>query len=239
MGNKVKLDISYALTPKHIVELVEPNRGVTVISPVGEIEKLLSQLSQQASTFGFTQSLASTTTGVVQNFQAFSDFAPGSVWKELGERISTSLCNGFEQLGHSKLFRTSLNLDDLTLQYYPPSKPKDDYALSPHRDQSGFINLVVVLLVYGPSTFFICKDREGTKPIEPLEIRANPGDLMVMRAGEFGDNLSRPCHFVGRVNDPKGRLTLALRQITDDRTRVQKLECFFGRKFGPGAKVPH
>jgi len=231
--------IDYSLTQAHLDELLMPNRGLTVISPTGSIQRVLSQFREEAKKFGFSESLAYTSTGVSQNFQAFSDFKADDEWISFGLHISESLRLGFERLGHSHLFKMPLALSDLTLQFYPQSKPDDQFALSAHRDQSGFINLVVVLLIEGPSTFFICRDRIGTTPIEPVEIEAVPGDLMVMRAGDFGDNLPRPCHFVGRVENPQGRLTLALRQISNDPARVKKLEHFFGRKFGSGSKMPH
>ncbi len=231
--NEYNATVTYKLNRQNVEELLQPERGVTVISPQGDITGLLATLCAHVPMSTFTDSLASTSTGVVQNFKAFGDFETNGMWRKLGGQISESLHKDFEHLGYKQLFKTPLSLDDLTLQYYPQSKPGEQYALSPHRDQSGFINLVVVLLVYGPSTFFICKDRDGTTPIDPLEIDSIPGDLVIMRAGSFGDgSLKRPCHFVGRVEDSKGRLTFALRQITDDKTRIQKLECFFGRKFG-------
>jgi len=237
--NKDTEIISYSVRPEHVTALTDPALGVAVITPVGCPSQLLQRLVSEAVSFNFSDSLAATTTGVIQNFKAYSDFGPASTWRQVGNQISQSLTKGFEHVGYSHLFSTPLSLDDLTLQYYPQSTPEDLYALSAHRDQSGFVNLVVVLLVSGPSSFFICKDRQGTTPIEPREIQARPGDLIVMRAGGFGGNLTRPCHYVGRVEDSKGRLTLALRQITDDATRVKKLECFFGRSYAPGSKVPH
>ncbi len=239
MDKNILGKVSYTLTAAHINELVRPECGAAVITPTGNIAELVAQLYKESREFKFTNSQAETTTGVVQNFSAFSNFKRRSIWKQLGSKISQSLRDGFEKLGQSSLFQKPLALDDLTLQYYPQSKPGDHYALSAHRDQSGFINLVVVLLIHGPSTFYICKDREGTTPIEPKEIPAVPGDLIVMRAGSFGDNLRRPCHYVGRIENPEGRLSFALRQLTDDKAKIQKLECFFGRKFGPGSKVPH
>lgn len=232
---KKKHDIDYVLTKGHLDELLIPDRGIAVISPIGNIQSFLSQLQKEAKGLGFSDSDASTSTGVNQNFQAFSDFERDSEWSAFSRQISESLRLGFEELGYSHLFKTSLNVSDLTLQYYPQSKTEDKYALSAHRDQSGFINLVAILLIHGPSAFFICKDREGTTPIDPVEIKAMPGDLIVMRGGNFGDNLSRPCHFVGRVEDPQGRLTLSLRQISNDPAQVEKLERFFGRKFGSGS----
>ncbi|MCF7865331.1 MAG: hypothetical protein K9M11_02390 [Candidatus Pacebacteria bacterium] len=224
--------LRFDLTASNVEELLNPNQGVTVIKPQGDIAKLLEELRKQAPTFNFVNSLAVTTTNVKQNFKAFGDFQDGDIWTQLGKVVSGTLRDGFEKLGYADVFQQPLALDDLTLQYYPQSKPEDLFALSPHRDQSGFINLVVVFLVYGPSAFFICKDREGTTPIEPQEIQSNPGDIVVMRAGGFNKDTSlRPCHFVGRVENSEGRLTLALRQITDDKTKLQKLECFFDQKF--------
>ena len=225
-------NVTYTLTKRNAEELLRPEYGVTVISPSGDITNLLQELVKEVPLLEFSPSLAHTTSGVNQNFNAFSDFESESIWTRLGKEISESLSKGFQNLGLSDVFKTPLKLDDLTLQYYPQSKPDEPYALSPHRDQSGFVNLVAVLLVYGPSTFFICKDRNGTTPIEPKEIHSKPGDLVILRAGQLVDeSLVRPCHFVGRVEDPKGRLTFALRQITDDKSKVKKLECFFGKDF--------
>ena len=230
--------VNFDLTHNHIADLLKPERGVAVITPSGDIKGLLQTLLDDTRQFDFTQSLQTTSTGVVQNFKAFGEFEPTSVWFKLTDQISKSLQEDFDRLGYAHLFQTPLDLHDPTLQFYPQSKPEDQFALSPHRDQSGFVNLVVVMLIKGPSSFFICKDRDGTTPIEPVAIEAKPGDITVMRAGNFGYRLAkkllRPCHFVSRIEDPQGRLSLAFRQLSSDKARVQKLECFFGKKFTQG-----
>lgn len=224
-------DVDYELEERNIKDLINPNKGVTTISPSGNIYKLLKTLKLDFSELIFVPSQKETNTGVIQNFSVFGNFDENSIWSKLGNKISNSLFHGFCKLNYPDLLARPLKFNELTLQHYPQSKSDDEYAISPHRDQSGFINLVVIMLVFGPSSFFICKDRKGTTTIDPEEIFAYPGDLIVMRGGLFGHHLTRPCHFVRRVDDTKGRLTLSLRQITDDQAVVKKMEGFFNRKF--------
>jgi hypothetical protein len=225
------MNTNYVPTIKHIKALTDLNCGAAVISPSEDPKELLTKLEKEIEKFDFVPSVATTRSGVIQKFEAFADFAPESIWAKIGQEISENLRSGFESLRYASLFATPLDVSDLTLQYYPQSKPEDSYALSAHRDQSGFLNLVVVLLVRGSSAFFICKDRVGTTPIEPVEIKANIGDLIILRAGGFGGGLPRPCHFVGRIENPEGRVSFALRQVTKDADQVKKLEIFFGKKF--------
>lgn len=229
--NTILNSVSYEFTEHNLSEILDPDRGVTVVSPSGNVQELLGELLADAEKFNYAPAQAITTSGVFQKFTAFSDFPQEGLWFELGKKVSESLRLGFGKLGRSDVFATPLDLTDLTLQYYPKSAPEEEYALSAHRDQSGFVNLVVVMLLKGPSAFSICKDRKGSVPIEPRAILAKPGDLNVMRAGAFAGGMTRPCHFVGRVDDECGRLSLAFRQISQDKNRIEKLESFFGRNY--------
>lgn len=214
------------LTTKHICDLLDPDLGATTARIEGPTNALLAELTTLSR--GLLYSPAKQlVTGVSQNFLRVDKFEHEDLWHKLANKIAAELSENFFLLNRQKLLSSKLHFDDLALQHYPQSGPDDVYGISPHRDQSGFVNLVVVLLIYGPASFYICKDKSGAGAVE---IKAKPGDLIIMRGGEFGKGIgefSRPCHFVGRVDDCRGRLSFGMRQVTQDPVGAERLRSIY------------
>ncbi len=212
----------------HIQDLLNPDLGATVATLNGHVDELIQKLSRLSRNLQFTPA-RTTATEVEQNFSSFGKFSPRSLWNHLAVRLAEKIEDKFGEnvIGWNKL-NGKLDFTDLALQYYPPSSADTNYGISPHRDHSGFINLVVVLLIQGPASFFICKDRSGK---DARELRASPGDLIIMRGGGFGgslsDTLPRPYHFIGRIDYSKGRLSFGMRQVTSDPVEATRLRAVF------------
>lgn len=220
-----------SLSVINYLQLEAEEQGVTIISPQGINEAFLRELREDAAKQTYHSAMAHTPTSVTQNFGSCGDFEEGSIWKELAFDISKQLGSEFDRAGKSNMFaERPLHFTDLALQKYPQSAPGEKFGISPHRDQSGFVNLVAVLLISGPSAFFICKDKTGAGA---SDVVASPGDLILMRGGGYGGNLPRPFHFIGKINDPYGRLSFGLRQVTSNAEEAAKIRDVFDPK-----KVP-
>src|SRR6185436_4505750 len=102
--------------------------------------------------------------------------------------------------------------NDFSLQKYPCSAPEQKYAISPHLDHKRCINLIVVYLLKGKAPFCVCRDRAGNGA---EEIKASPGDAILMRGSGFDGNLLRPFHYIGAVSEE--RLTFGMRQTIDQK----------------------
>ncbi len=212
---------------EHIQDLLNSDLGATVVTLNGHVDELIRKLSRLSRNLHFTPA-STTATQVEQNFSSCGKFSARSIWNHLAVRIAEKIEDKFGEnvIGWNKL-HGKLDFTDLAVQCYPPSPSGVDYGISPHRDHGGFINLVVVLLIQGPASFFICKDRSGK---DARELRASPGDLIIMRGGGFGNQsnpLPRPYHFIGRIDHPKGRLTFGMRQLTSDPVEAVRLRAVF------------
>ncbi|MES3004836.1 MAG: hypothetical protein V4690_01835 [Patescibacteria group bacterium] len=214
-----RLSLSFNAT--NLNDLLDPEVGATVVPICRGRRTILQKARSLTKDVDFRPVMSQTPTGVAQNFQTFSGFENGDYWTRLACYISNKLGDEFEKHNSGSLFFNSrLFFTDLSLQKYGQSKKSDEFGISPHRDQSAFVNLVVILLISGPSSFFICQDKQGN---ERREILAKPGDLILMRGGDFRCNLTRPYHFVGKVKDPNGRVSFSMRQVTDNPEEALKL----------------
>jgi hypothetical protein len=214
-----------SLSAVNYFQLAAEHQGATVIPVQGMTEAYLRELRSDAAKQEYHGAMTNTPTGVTQNFVSCSEFEDGSLWKELGFEISKQLGREYENSGQSQMFsERPLLFSDLALQKYVPSSEGSKYGISPHRDQSGFVNLVAVLLISGPSAFFICRDKGGGGA---ADVVARPGDLILMRGGGYGRDLPRPFHFVGKIDDPYGRLSFGMRQVTSNGEIAAKIRNVF------------
>lgn len=210
------------LTPQNLTDLLEPDCGVTTAVIPEMTPDFVAELCRQASKLVYTK--AQHTSKVKQNFTCCGKFERESIWTEMARQFTDGIQKSLVELESGHLFTEPLKFTDLALQEYSESMEECKYGISPHSDQSGFINLVVVLLLRGPAVFYICKDREG---FDAKEIQAEPGNLIIMRGGGFaGGTLSRPIHFVGPI-DKRGRLSFGLRQVTSDEDAAKRLREYF------------
>lgn len=167
----------------------------------------LATLVAEAAALEFRKREEVTDTNVTQDFAGVERFAPDSVWMSLAANtarlLNRALCR-WQVLG------TPLAFSDLSLQRYPVSQPGQAYAISPHLDHKCCVTLVAVYVLRGSAPFCICKDRAGS---DPVEVKALPGDLILMRGVGFEGRSWRPFHFVGPVTEE--RLTFGLRHTAD------------------------
>jgi len=100
-------------------------------------------------------------------------------------------------------FEGPLKFNDLMLQRYSVG----EVGITPHRDRTGYRNLVCLLVLEGEGRFYLCSDRQGR---DAREIPHQAGDLIVMRAPGFQGSAERPFHFVRDIRSP--RYVFGLRQ---------------------------
>jgi hypothetical protein len=140
-----------------------------------------------------------------QNFLGYDGIlGPTSLFSKLANRLEVELTR---ELGKHFALCTPIELNDFSLQRYPVI---NTYGISPHVDMKNCINVVLVLLLRGSAPFCICEDRSGKNPIE---IKAKPGDLIVMRNTGFMRSSFRPFHYVGPVTEE--RITCGFRQTVE------------------------
>lgn len=113
------------------------------------------------------------------------------LWDEL---LLEASCNPFEG---------RLLFNDLMLQRYSVG----EVGITPHRDRTGYRNLVCLFVLEGQGRFYVCNDRQGRGA---REIPHAPGDVLLMRAPGFQRSAERPFHFVRDIQSP--RYVFGLRQ---------------------------
>lgn len=100
-------------------------------------------------------------------------------------------------------FEGRLVFNDLMLQRYSVG----EVGITPHRDRTGYRNLVCLFILEGKGRFYVCEDRAGAGA---REIAHAPGDVLLMRAPGFQSSAERPFHFVRDIQSP--RYVFGLRQ---------------------------
>ncbi len=100
-------------------------------------------------------------------------------------------------------FEGRLLFNDLMLQRYSVG----EVGITPHRDRTGYRNLVCLFVLEGRGRFYLCNDRQGRGA---REIPHAPGDVLLMRAPGFQRSAERPFHFVRDIQSP--RYVFGLRQ---------------------------
>lgn len=87
-------------------------------------------------------------------------------------------------------------------------------GITPHRDESGFVNLISVFVLSGTARFYICGARDQYRP---QRIRASwhpgAGDLILLRAPRSdAEHAWRPLHGVGPVTAERYTITFRERR---------------------------
>jgi hypothetical protein len=106
-----------------------------------------------------------------------------------------ALADRFEGLIQAALARLSepplaeFRINDLVMQRYPPGSR----GITPHRDHVRYVGLVAIVQISGDGRFCLCVDRAGAST---RELRAAPGDVILMRAPGFAGRRDRPFHFL-------------------------------------------
>jgi hypothetical protein len=139
---------------------------------------------------------------VQQHYAAMTEFALGSVFRQLWDAFQTLLEQQVARLPCSP-FASPLRFTNAALHRYPPGP----LGLSPHRDSARSINLVAIFVLRGRGRFIVCQDRTGRGAVD---LPNAPGDLLLLRAPGFLNTEDRPFHAVLDIFDE--RLTFVLRQ---------------------------
>ena len=116
--------------------------------------------------------------------------------------VQAHLEQGFRRLPDYP-FATPLRLHEPMLQHYAAGS----IGITPHLDQAPYINLVVVIVLGGGGTFFVCADRRGR---DLREIPAPPGDMILLRCPGLAGARQRVFHGVRDID--ADRYSLGLRQ---------------------------
>lgn len=139
---------------------------------------------------------------VRQRMEVCEDFPSDSIFRELTEEFQALWDAGLAGAAGNP-FDDQLIFNDLMLQRYQVG----EVGITPHRDRTGYRNLVCLFILEGRGRFFVCDDRTGRGA---REIPHAPGDVLLMRAPGFRASLERPFHFVRDIQSP--RYIFGLRQ---------------------------
>ena len=139
---------------------------------------------------------------VHQRMEVCEHFPPDGVFRAFTREFQT-LWDDFILGCRSNPFDGRLVFNDLMLQRYSIG----ELGITPHRDRTGYRNLVCLFILEGKGRFYVCEDRAGTGA---REIAHAPGDVLLMRAPGFQASAERPFHFVRDIQSP--RYVFGLRQ---------------------------
>ena len=148
---------------------------------------------------------------VRQDLSYCAEFADGSRFRALARRFHLLVVESLTALDGYP-FATPLVFNDLMLQHYAAG----GFGISPHRDESRYVNLACIFVLEGGGGFYVCEDRQGTGA---REISAPPGWAIFLRCPGLRGASDRIFHTVADLDAP--RTTFGLRH---DRKREAGLE---------------
>ena len=132
---------------------------------------------------------------VQQFMQVCSPLPANSAWRELTRAWQAEWDEAVADAGENP-FEGRLLFNDLMLQRYATGP----VGITPHRDRTGYRNLVCLFVLAGKGRFCVCEDRGGRGA---REIPESPGCVLLMRAPGFLGTQRRPFHFVERIESPR------------------------------------
>lgn len=139
---------------------------------------------------------------VRQRMEVCDHFPAESIFRALAEEFQ-KLWDGLLKDAPANPFEGRLVFNDLMLQRYSIG----EVGITPHRDRTGYRNLVCLFILEGRGRFYVCDDRAGRGA---REIPHDAGDVLLMRAPGFRGSIERPFHFVRDIRSP--RYIFGLRQ---------------------------
>lgn len=218
--------LTYTCTEKNIRDLLDINVGVTVLRLNGDLSsEELGELKAILVTENNEDMMISPVIGEV-----YQDFFQKQIFRN--KLCIELLTRQIEKVIKEEIYRknnlvqdTSLTFDSVIMQYYPYIHSLRPFAIPPHIDHKGFVELVVILLIDGESLFYTAEDK-SCRNERLYEARAF--DLIVMRGYRFCGIEERPVHYVKKIQKDGGRITLGFRVLSKDRGHVKTLEETFG-----------
>ncbi|HSS66365.1 MAG TPA: hypothetical protein VLS27_18185 [Gammaproteobacteria bacterium] len=139
---------------------------------------------------------------VYQRMEVCNRFPRGSVFVALRDDFQALWDASFIECPDYP-FETRVRFNDLMLQRYAPG----EVGITPHRDRSGYRNVICLFVLAGRGRFGVCADRSGKNE---REISNAPGEVILTRAPGFLGSNARPFHFVRDIVEP--RYVFGLRQ---------------------------
>jgi hypothetical protein len=142
---------------------------------------------------------------VRQAYERISGFSSRSMYMRYCRALEGALNATFGRYKHPATPRFAFN--DFYVQRYTPGRA---YGITPHCDESRFVNLIAIAVLKGGGDgFCFYRDRDGSGR---REVFAKSGDLILMKATGFCGARAedRPLHGVEAVTRP--RITFSMRQ---------------------------
>ncbi len=139
---------------------------------------------------------------VRQQLSSVEGFADASEYILLKDAFQT-LVDRSLAISRLQPFKISLRFNSMALQKYEDGS----LGITPHRDNIEYVNLICIFLIGGGGRFYVCKNRSGAAPIQ---IPAQPGDVILMRGPGFSGMSDRPFHYINDIQ--RTRYSFGLRQ---------------------------
>lgn len=168
-------------------------------------ERYRLELLEEAKTAVFRPARESIGDGdrvVYQRMEVCDKFPDGSGFVALRDRFQALWDKSFSNLPDCP-FESPVVFNDLMLQRYAPG----EVGITPHRDRTGYRNIICLFVLAGRGRFAVCEDRSGTNA---REISNAPGEVILTRAPGFLNSSARPFHFVRDIQTT--RYVFGLRQ---------------------------
>lgn len=214
--------LTYMCTQKNISELLSESIGVTVLSCSNTLTG--KESSELRDIF-----LSEKSVGMVMSpdvGDVYQDFYQKQTF--MNKECIEILAHHIEKIIRKEVYEKNtivpavpINFSSIILQHYPFINSLRPFAISPHVDHKGFVELVVILLIEGDSLFYTADDK--TCKNEQLHI-AKPFDLIVMRGYQFNGIEKRPVHYVKKIKEGSKRTTLSFRILSNNKEHLRTLK---------------
>lgn len=194
----------------------------SLITPFPKVKALQKMLLEEKN----AGMLPSPTIGdIYQDFSQKLSFKEKKLIDDLKERLASIVLEQvYKRYGFQSAER--LTFDSVIMQHYPLTEAVKPFAIPPHQDHRGFVEIVAILLIEGGSYFYVADDRHQKGE---LYINAKPMDLILMRGYNFaGRGDVRPVHYVKKVKSASGRTSLTFRVLSKDKEHLATLQKTFG-----------
>jgi len=195
----------FRLPPLNLVDILEglADSGALAVPLLGDDLRLSLLDAARASRFRAARPLVGNSERLVrQRMEVCAHFPAGSIFHALTREFQR-LWDDLLAEAPTNPFEGRLVFNDLMLQRYSVG----EVGITPHRDRTGYRNLVCLFVLEGNGRFCLCDDRAGRGA---REIPHVAGDVLLMRAPGFQGTDERPFHFVRHIQSR--RYVFGLRQ---------------------------
>jgi hypothetical protein len=188
----------FALSTLPVEELIrdlDENGAVSLCALSDESRQELLAEAEQARFRAARESVGEGDRVVFQRMEVCDRFSAASLFFDLRDGFQSLWDASFASV-HPYPFESPVRFNDLMLQRYT----KGELGITPHRDSSGYRNIICLFVLDGQGRFFVSDDRKGKGA---QEIPNVPGDLVITRAPGFLHSDARPFHFVSDITETR------------------------------------